>query len=119
MPEASAGPVQPLPVRFGRRDRAHHHVRMTGNVLGAGDDRQVDALADRRENGVAQVLSSSVVIPRGFAMAQIPGTSCTSNVSEPGLSMKIARVASLARASISSGGERIVIAGGNAEPLQP
>src|SRR5205085_1501143 len=35
-------------------------------------------------NGVAQVLSISVTIPRSRVSAQIPGTSCTSMVIEPG-----------------------------------
>ena len=51
---------------------------------------------------VAQVLSSKVAMPRLRAIAQTPGTSCTSKVSEPGLSMKMARVESDSNASSSS-----------------
>jgi hypothetical protein len=50
--------------------------------------------------GVAQVLSRRVTRPRALATAQMPGTSWTSNVWVPGLSMKIARVLSPISASI-------------------
>jgi hypothetical protein len=49
---------------------------------------------------VAQVLSSNVVTPRAFAAATIAGTSCTSKLSDPGLSMKIARVFSPIRSAM-------------------
>ncbi len=47
-----------------------------------------------KKSGVAQVLSSRVATPLAFAAAQMAGTSCTSIVSEPGLSRKIALVRS-------------------------
>ena len=71
-----------------------------------------------KKSGVAQVLSIRVTRPRAFAAAQIAGTSWTSKVWVPGLSMKMARVCSPISVGDAGADHRIVIAGRDAEALE-
>ena len=63
-------------------------------------DRSMPFSIAGKKSGVAQVLSIRVNSPLSRAMAQIAGTSCTSNVWVPGLSMKTARVSGPIRSAI-------------------
>ena len=45
--ERAAGLVERLPMAFVRGDRAEHHVRMTDDIFGAGDNREIDPGRDR------------------------------------------------------------------------
>ena len=85
--------------------------------LVAGEDRDVDSGGDRREE---QRRRPGVVEQRDDARARarrrrLPGTSCTSIVSEPGLSSRIARVSLADQLGDAGADQRIVIARRDAE----
>ena len=63
----------------------------------------------RKPSGVAHVLSSTTRAPCACATAAIAGTSCTSNVSEPGDSANTTRVFGGIARSMRGAGERIVV----------
>ena len=61
----------------------------TTYLVQARIDKSTPCAIAGKNSGVAQVLSSNVTMPRAFAAAQIAGTSCTSKVRLPGLSISI------------------------------
>ena len=93
--DAHVGP-EPVQRREGRgigNDQSQQHVGVAAEVLGRRMHRDVDAVLERaEENGVAHVLSSTTFAPRACATAAMAGTSCTSNVSDPGDSVNTMRV---------------------------
>ena len=112
-PKVAAGPLEPLatrlawrsPSRASRRN-GRRHIWCRRGSRGRRRPR-----APGRRAGVAQVLSSRVDEPRSPApTAQIAGTSCTSKVSDPGLSRKIARGVLADQLGDAGADQRVVIA---------
>ena len=84
---------EPLPGCLVCRDGAEHHVGMAADILGAGLDREIDALFERTEierarPGIVHQHHGAF----GVGAAAMAGTSCISNESEPGDSTNTARV---------------------------
>ena len=95
---------QARPMCLVRRHVSHHHVGVTPNVFGGGLNRKIDAVVERlkeewRRPGIVEKHARAM---GECAMVEIAGTSCTSKVSEPGLSQYISLVFGRMSRSISA-----------------
>ena len=94
--------LEPRPGRVVGRGRAEHRVRMADEHLGAGVDHDVGAQRQRlvKERRRPGIVDDDRDVARLAPAATIAGRSCTSKVSEPGLSTKIALVLSVISAAM-------------------
>ena len=92
--EHAPGPLQPLGIGLGRGHRAEHQIGMAADIFGAGEDREIDAGRDRREEERRRpgIVEQGDEAPRLRRRADRRARPAPRSVCVPGLSMKTARV---------------------------